>query len=132
MKRIHKEDEMEIEDLIQRRRHNKHGYHNHDKYGHRLPSGKLGNSHNKYYDGGHHHGHHKIQMFLTFIKSVSGKKTLLIGLVLIAVIILIAGVLFLMAVIPLIMSITYLETNGLKGIYDAVLPHIDKLWRGNG
>ncbi|MRR15354.1 MAG: hypothetical protein EG826_02730 [Deltaproteobacteria bacterium] len=120
---------MDLEDLLKKGYHPKHDHHGRkdERYGHAL----------SYHEGKHHRGHdhrrHKMRMFLPFVRSLRQKRFLLAGVVLLGVVVFALMIMLLLAFIPLIrQGLTYVDANGIKGILDALLPYIDKIWKGNG
>jgi hypothetical protein len=66
-------------------------------------------------------------------QSLPHKKALSAGALIIGIIVIITGIALLWALFPLInQAVGYVETNGIKGIADSVLPYVEKLWKGNG
>jgi hypothetical protein len=130
---------MGLDDLIKKNYHRRTSHHDHDEHHHEGP-------HDRYepyddhsyrqgdyrYQGGHH-GHFKLELIRSIIKSLPHKKALLAGVLIIGIIVIITGVALLLALFPLItQALGYVEANGIKSIVDGVLPYVDKLWKGNG
>jgi hypothetical protein len=108
---------MGLDDLINQKYHHKTSHNHHDEHG--------------YED--HHRGHFKFELIRSIIKSLSHKKVLLAGALIICTIMIITGIALLWALFPLITkTVGYVETNGIKGVVDSILPFVDKLWKGNG
>jgi hypothetical protein len=131
---------MGLDDLIKQKYHRKTSHHNHDEHHYEGPHDryehsddsifKQGDHHNH---GGHHHGHFKLELIRTIIKSLPHKKALLIGASIICVVLIIVGIALLWAIFPLVtQAVGYVETKGFKGVVDSILPYAEKLWKGNG
>lgn len=127
---------MDLEDLIKRgtrykgdhhgRKYDQHKHHQHQHHDHNIyyPDDQ--------YRRAHLYRHHKIQKMLRIFKSYPHKKTLFAGAALLSFIILAAFILLLLALIPIVKKgIEHIDVNGIKGIWDGVLPYIDKIWKGN-
>ena len=131
---------MGLDDLIKQKyrhktSHNHHNDNDHDgRYRRHAHSDdhayRHGDSHSY---GGYQHGHHKQEMILSILKALPHKKALLTGAVIICLVIIILGIALLWTIFPLITQAAgYVDANGIKGITDAVLPLIQKLWEGSG
>jgi hypothetical protein len=131
---------MGLDDLIKQKYHHKTSHRDHDDHHYEGRHGR--NEHHEDhsfrqgeypYDGGHHKVHLKFELIRSILQSLPHKKALLAGVLIIGTIMLITGIALLWVMFPLITQAAgYVETNGIKGIADSVLPYVDKLWKGNG
>jgi hypothetical protein len=131
---------MGLDDLIKQKYHHKTSHHDHDDHHYEGPHDRK-EHHDDHsfrqgdypYHGGHHKGHLKFELIRSIFQSLPHKKALLAGALIFCIIMVITGIALLWAIFPLItQAVGYVETNGIKGIADSVLPYVDKLWKGNG
>jgi hypothetical protein len=125
---------MGLEDLIKQQYQRKTSHHDHDEHHYEGQHDRYDpHDDHSFRQGGHHNPFIKFEHVRSIFQSLLHKKALLAGVLIICIIMIIAGIALLCAIFPLItQALGYVETNGIKGIADSVLPYVDKLWKGNG
>jgi hypothetical protein len=125
---------MGLEDLIKQQYHRKTSHQDHDEHHYEGQHDRYDHhDDHSFRQGGHHNPFIKFEHVRSIFQSLPHKKALLAGVLIICIIMIIAGIALLWALFPLIsQALGYVETNGVKGIADSVLPYVDKLWKGNG
>ena len=125
---------MGLDDLFKHRHHDGHSHQSHDRHDHDDHHDDHACRHEKYpYYRGNHHGRHKLDMVRSIYNSLPHKKALLAGASILVVLVLIIGMAVLWAAFPLVIKVLeYVEVNGIKGLVEAVLPFIQKIWEGSG
>ncbi|HPI93583.1 MAG TPA: hypothetical protein PLT09_09705 [Deltaproteobacteria bacterium] len=121
---------MGLDDLFKHRHSDRHSHHSHGRHDH----DDHAYEHDEYpYYRGNHHGRHKLDTIRSIYDSLPHKRALLAGAAILVVLVLLIGIAVLWALFPLIIrAAEYVEVNGIKGLVDAVLPFIQKLWEGSG
>jgi hypothetical protein len=85
------------------------------------------------YNGDKHHGHGGSAMYLNYARKILRNKKLLAFLIIAAILALIIAILIGIWLLSLVgPALGLLEKNGIKGIVDALMPFLQKLWEGSG
>jgi hypothetical protein len=113
---------MELDDFFGNKRQDRRFDNNH-----RYQDNKTHNYRHRYQ---RHNSNFKLEYFLEKLKNNRKLK----GLIIFAVIVILAIVIAMIAIIlPLILKLlNYISQNGVQGILDNVTGFLDKLWRGSG
>jgi hypothetical protein len=122
---------MGIDDLLDgfgrhHRKRDNYSYNDDDKGSHRtFDHGR--------YNGDKHHGHGGSAMYLDYARKILRNKKLLFFLIIAALLALIIAILIGIWLLSLVgPALGLLEKNGIKGIVDALMPFLQKLWEGSG
>jgi hypothetical protein len=84
---------------------------------------------------GHHHDSHYFgpDLVRSALNRLVRNKTLLVILAGIVLLITVASIALVVALLPLFSKgWAYISQNGLKGVFDFILPLINRLWEGGG
>jgi hypothetical protein len=128
---------MDLEDLLKGKHHHQkdhdHHGHGHDNHhGRYLDEHRHGHDSHHHYDG-YHHGHYKLEMIRSALRSLPHKKALLAGLIIICLIVLILGIVVIWALLPFVsMLLDLVQEKGIQGILESLDAIIQRLWKGNG
>jgi hypothetical protein len=81
----------------------------------------------------HFPGSSLLELIRSLLRILLHRKALVAGAVIIGAMVLVSGITLIWVLISLVgHAAAYVDTNGLKGVIESVMPYLERLWSGNG